>query len=173
MKFLTWESYVQNAKDHWSGHWSHFENRWRYHLPALEILKEIGVSDAKKVLEVGTMGAPLVVGSDLMDYKERWSLCGQTPTYMWDMRNLPWPIEDRKYEWFVALHVFQHLPPVQKECFQEARRVASRIIIAVPEEYKKGKGITISDFTEWNDGQAPPIVRRNVLGPTSVYCWLS
>jgi len=61
------------------------------------------------------------------------------------------------------------LCPVQKECFLEAKRIAKNVLIVVPEEYK-GKGISLKDFTLWNNG-TPPDKYENLYSSTNIYLW--
>jgi hypothetical protein len=85
------------------------------------------------------------------------------------MRSVPWPIQDKQYEWAVALRVFQHLTKDQEPCFQEIRRIARNVIIVVPPTYSNNHGITLEQFTQWNGGQPPDVFRDVALGP--LYAW--
>jgi hypothetical protein len=162
---------VINRLEITGGNWASYEGRWHYHKHAIEIIEKTNINDSSKVLEMGTLGINLVLGSDTIDYDERWNYPGQSPTYLHDARNLPWPINDKQYELFIALRVFQHLIPVQKECFMEALRIADNVLIVVPEYYlPEGEGITLQQFVEWNNGILPTIV-QNILDDTNLYYW--
>ena len=44
----------------------------------------------------------------------------------------PWPVEDKAYDLFVALQVFEHLGDKQAQAFAEVRRVAKHAILSLP-----------------------------------------
>jgi hypothetical protein len=181
MDFLTWENFEQNAELNKGEHWDprYVKWRWGYHKRAIEIIKRSGTNDPKKVLEMGTMGASIVIGSDTIDYDEDWNFEGQNPTYLHDARKLPWPVCYKQYEWFIALRVFQYLSPVQKECFKEALRIAENVLIVVPDDYPtdKGQGIKLQQFIDWNENNPPKIVECLAINYSKIrinmhlYCW--
>lgn len=181
MEFLTYKAFCENAEKHFHftedgkavGHWKPdtVDRRWSYHAHAINIIKQSGVVEPGKILEMGTMGAQLVNGSHTIDYDERWNFVGFNPTYLHDARQIPWPIDDKQYEWFVALRVFHHLWPVQRECFDEARRVARNLIIVVPslvrQTNKVGRtdaGITPFQFKKWNNNHLPYLWQSTEYG---------
>jgi hypothetical protein len=49
-----------------------------------------------------------------------------------DARNVPWNIENKKYDVFVGLQVFEHLSPNQSEIFKEIERISKYCILTVP-----------------------------------------
>ncbi|HTT99484.1 MAG TPA: hypothetical protein VMF58_15660 [Rhizomicrobium sp.] len=160
IQYLTNELFLENARRHRGGHWANAEKRWHYHQRAIEIVQGLSLRSAGEVLEIGTMGASLVIGSDTLDYGVAWPRGPQQATYFHDARVVPWPIEDKKYECLVALRVFQHLVPKQRECFAEAKRVARNVLILVPSQYKTDAmkahetgPVTADQFREWNGGR--------------------
>lgn len=146
-----------------SGHWKNASTRWEYHRAAADIVRMTRPASPRDVLEMGTMGVSIVEGSDTIDYAEKWKYPGQAPTYLHDAREIPWPIGNKRYHVFVALRVFQHLWPRQRECFLEARRIARHIVMVAPEKYEVDElrdtsaGITEAQLTEWNDGVPPTL----------------
>ena len=44
----------------------------------------------------------------------------------------PWPVDDKAYDLFMALQVFEHLTDRQREAFLEVRRIARHAIISLP-----------------------------------------
>ena len=109
---------------------------------------------------MGTMGAKIVDTSDTIDYTGVWQVF--SPTFEHDARKTPWPIADHSYDFFVALRVFQHLYPNQRECFLEAKRIARHVILVVPQHYEyaehpNSRGITEDQFIEWNNGVPPTL----------------
>lgn len=176
LEFLTKDKLEQIASASEGGHWdcTPLDHRWDYHQKAIDIIKALPINTPDQVLEIGTMGASLVAGSHTLDYAERWEFVGKRPNYLHDARKLPWPIKDKSYELFIALRVFQHLTPVQKECFLEAGRIAKRIIIVVPRHYKNmvlpgSKGITHDDFLTWNEHVQPTTCLQTQMG--DLYFW--
>jgi len=160
MNFLSFEEYKNNAitinNSKKNVNWIQYEERWEYHKKAINFAKELNLEDPKKVLELGSFGASIVKDSISMDFNLGWNLDNFKPNYYHDARKIPWPIEDKQFDLFVALRVYQHLYPVQKEAFLEAKRIAKNIIIVVPETYFGGKtGITFDDFTKWNNNKPP------------------
>ncbi|MGW9332746.1 hypothetical protein [Bosea sp. NPDC055594] len=156
--YLTHDDYLAITSDLGGGHWSNAKRRWVYHGAAVTFSRLANPSSPSKVLEMGTMGINIVPGSHTIDYAEGWNFKGKQPTHAHDGREIPWPIEDNAYELFIALRVYHHLTPTQKEAFLEARRIAKNIIIVAPESYNKvkgSKGIPLSDLIAWNDGVPP------------------
>lgn len=167
--YLSKEEYIHYVKDKEDGHWTKdtIDNRWDYHYRTIELIKASGVNDSKKVLEMGTMGISCVKGGDTIDYEERWDFEGKNPNYVHDARITPWPIENKKYDVFVALRVFQHLAPAQSQAIKEAFRIAKKILLVIPEKYENpvipdSKGFSYNDFVAILDGVHP-----NVYFPTS------
>lgn len=155
------------------GYWKDAKDRWTYFSRISEILQKSS-PDGGLVLELGSMGLPVVEDSHLMDYDRHLSYYeAGKPDYIMDVRNLPWPIESKSYDWFIALRVFHHLWPVQRECFEEARRIAKNIVLVVPEKLPPDGGVVIlpEDFREWNND-----VRPDIIEPAGrfgyIYVWL-
>lgn len=173
--FLTKEKYFNLANELNDGiHWSTMEPRWRYHSAAVDVLKENGIDKNSKVLEIGTMGIKIFENSTTMNYIEKWDFPGKSPDIVHDIRNIPWPVKNKAYDWAIALRVLQHVPGKQEECFNEMKRIAKNILIVVPPKYKlhNGKGITTEDFIKYNNGSKPNIVKKiGKYGP--VYAWLN
>lgn len=170
LKYLDYETFKANAASNLEI-WKSYEGRWRYHARAIEVIQGLGLSRPKQVLELGTLGASLVLGSDTMDYaNEQWVMPGYRPTIVHDARDIPWPVK-RRYELFIALRIWHHLAPVQEEAFREARRIAENVLIVCPEKEVVGVGIPREKFTEWNDGK-PATIEENINGGWGrLYFW--
>lgn len=140
------------------GHWKNAESRWSYHKAAINIIKNLDIQDPLKVLEMGTMGIQLVKNSHSIDYTEKWNYKNKKSTFIHDARNIPWPIENKKYDLFIALRVFQHLFPHQRECFLEAKRIAKNMLLVIPESYnveslrETSSGISRETIYQFNGG---------------------
>jgi hypothetical protein len=162
MIFLTKQKFQDRVDDYQkrfpnTQHWN--QNRWIYHEIAVNLLME-NTKEDDKILEIGPAGVQLVEGSDILDYrvpKANWPV--QDPTYHHDAKKFPWPISDLQYEFVVALRVFQHLAPVQKEAFKEAARISKNVLIVVPSVYVEtaigSQAIDKKAFVDWNDGREP------------------
>jgi hypothetical protein len=176
LNYLTRAQYEKLVQKLEGGHWSQdtIETRWDYHHRVIELIKALNIGSAADVLEMGTMGISCVSGSNTIDYAERWNFPGKNPTYLHDARQFPWPIADKQYELFIALRVYQHLIPVQKEAFREALRIAKKVIIVVPDLYinevlPASRGITYRDFCDFNNGVHPNLYLPTAQG--MLYYW--
>jgi hypothetical protein len=160
-RYISHDDYMAAVAVSKGTHWKNAASRWDYHRGAIEFVRQANPAAPSDVLEMGTMGVSIVKGSDTIDYAEKWNHAGPPPTFMHDARHIPWPIADKRYQVFVALRVFHHLWPKQRECFEEARRIARHIVMVVPERYEvptlrdTSVGISAAQLTEWNDGVPP------------------
>lgn len=125
--------YFKNIYIEKNKHWEDINNRWYYYNKVIDILKNEDVRP-EKILEAGPFGAPIVDNCHTIDYKGFWFYKDMCPTYEHDLRHTPWPISDKQYDWFIALRVFQHLNPVQKECVHESLRISNNLIFIIPEK---------------------------------------
>ncbi|MFM7233855.1 MAG: hypothetical protein ACKOZM_04635 [Flavobacteriales bacterium] len=177
MTYLSFEQYTELVQKLNGGHWTKatIATRWDYHLKAIELIKSLEAQGSRTVLEMGTMGVKCVAESDTIDFLEKWDFEGKQPTYPHDCRNFPWPVETGSYDVFVSLRVFQHLQPVQKEAFLEAKRIARNVIIVVPRAYNNqlipdSKPITYKDFLDFNGGVHPNVFLPTKFGDLYLWC---
>jgi SAM-dependent methyltransferase len=153
LRYLTHEEYLENAAK--NSQWKSHALRWPYHQGAMDIIRGLNIADPGKVLEIGSFGAGLVHNSVRMDLPwTDWEIAGASVDIRHDARDIPWPFHDGEFDLIVALRVWHHLDPVQKEAFLEARRVAKYVLIECPEHEVVGVGISRQKFTEWNGGPA-------------------
>lgn len=176
LNFPDYDSFSEKTKGIKQGHWvsQPVQSRWDYHSRVINLIKSLDIDDPSRVLEMGTVGVQCVIGSHTIDFAEAWNYPGKSPNYMHDARQIPWPIQDKQYDLFVALRVFQHLAPKQKECVQEAMRIADKVIIVSPlqyniELYPNSKGINYSDFVGYLDGIHPNLFIHTSMG--FLYYW--
>ncbi len=174
VEYIDYDTYCREAlrtkNTHWTAPAISFKERWPYHQEAIEILKGLDIQHPSEVLEIGSLGASVVLGSDTLDYDNaEFRVHGYSyqPTIKHDLRQIPWPIETGKYKALVALRVWHHLKPVEHKALIEARRVAENVIIVCPEANVRGRGITREQFTEW--GGPPRHFSDVVMGP--LYWW--
>jgi len=138
VSYLTWDVYEKTALKNMGSHWKSYKERWEYYDESLKIIKTLNIKNPKDVLEIGPLDNNLVKNSDSMDFNnERWDFKTK-PTYLHDMRNIPWPIRDKQYKLCIALRVFHHLYPHQEACFREAARICDYLLIVVPSKTKQG-----------------------------------
>jgi hypothetical protein len=113
------------------------QGRWGYTAIALaqaaDLIEDHGLRSA---LELGAPIRPVIVGSDLMDKTARHIVDPNVSTTIHDARKVPWPYEDRSYDLFVALQVFEHLGDRQREAFMEVRRIARHAILSLPIDWQ-------------------------------------
>ena len=71
-----------------------------------------------------------------MDIKARPELDPTIAITIHDVTQAPWPVDDKAYDLFLALQVFEHLRHRQREAFLEVRRVARHAIISLPIDWQ-------------------------------------
>ena len=149
LRYLTFQEYEKNAAN--DPQWKSYRERWTYHSEAIEEIRKL---NPESVLEIGSFGCPLVRGSDTLDMPNgSWPTPWFEPTYRHDIRQFPWPVEDKRYDLLVALRVWHHLGPIQRECFEQARKIAKHLLIVCPEREIVGRGITRSEWDQWYGGK--------------------
>jgi hypothetical protein len=128
----------------------------------------------KTAIELGPYQVPLIEGSDLADLHCRH--LGEHLTWKMDARHFPWRIPDNAYDLFIALQVFEHLQPHQREAFQEVRRIARHAIISLPSNWAEGdeqhRGITPEMALEWFAPIKPSRVVMGNGGPRARYIYV-
>ena len=169
MKYLSEKEYTDNAVSNMGVHWKSHRGRWHYHRWAVERVKELNLTEPSSVLEIGSAGACIVKGSDTLDYSKHWNMKTWQPKFDWDVKDIPWPFKDNEYNLIISLRVWQHLGDLQEAAFREARRVSTRLILAIPVKYTNGYGVTLEQLIEWNDGVEPD--KHEVSGGTGMYLW--
>ncbi len=132
--------------------WTTGGDRWRYHHAAVELARTVPLSVPAQVLEAGSLGAQIIHDSDTVDCENHLWKPVDAPTLEHDLRNTPWPVEDGRYMLFIALRVWQHLWPKQRESLMEAFRVAEYVLIGVPETYYQERGIPRETILDWTKG---------------------
>jgi hypothetical protein len=131
---------------------------------ASELIRE---KHLRTALELGPHLRPLIRGADVMDivHNARLELEGQA--IIADASKAPWPVDDKTYDLFVALQVFEHLGTHQPEAFREVRRVARNAILSLPIDWVMADprnchhGLTNERVLKWF---APVVPTRVVLG---------
>jgi Methyltransferase domain len=111
----------------------YYRPRWGYISAAGRIadglIEQHGLRTA---LELGPHLRPTIVGADAMDRKTQPDLRAEGRVVIHDATQVPWPFDDKEYDLFVALQVFEHLGVDQPTAFHEVRRVARHAVISLP-----------------------------------------
>lgn len=166
--FLYFKKIYLEKNNHWDG----INDRWIYYSRIINLLEKENI-DPKKVLEAGPFGAPVINGCDTIDFYSYWYYPKMSPTYTHDLRDLPWSIPTKKYDWFIALRVFQHLNPVQEECVLESLRISKNIILVIPEKIHNNNTsripITKNEIISWIGFQPTVFEELPKLG--NLYVW--
>lgn len=154
LNYLTNELFTEIALNIGGEHWKNFQNRWLYHKISVQIIKYLEIQNNKKILEIGTMGMQLISGSVTMDYNATknnasWFIDGFKPDILHDARNCPYPFAYKEFDLVVALRVFHHLKPYQKEALKELKRIANNILIVTPNK--------LNEIILWNEGVQPTL----------------
>jgi hypothetical protein len=127
---MTRDQFLELCRQH-----PYYKGRWGYYSAAIEILRREGFEPAD-VLEIGPAMVPLVAGSQVMRLgRPSPHVRTPAPTYVWDARQTPWPIGDRRYAAAAALQVWEHLDGRQPQAFAELRRVARFAVLSFPYQW--------------------------------------
>lgn len=140
---------------------AYYTGRWPYLNVAVQMAME---EPPTRVLELGPYRRPLFLGCDLMD-RHNYLKAGSVDI-IHDATQVPWPVEDRTYDLFVALQVWEHLRPKQSEAFAEVRRVAKRAVLSFPYKWTRVPkddvhfDIDMETISKWTQGEVP---RRSTI----------
>ena len=111
----------------------YYRGRWGYlSLACSEAGRLIDTYRLTSALELGAHLRSIVVGADVMDRRIPAELESEGKVVVHDATSVPWPIEDKGYDLFVALQVFEHLGTGQRAAFAEVRRVARHAVLSLP-----------------------------------------
>ena len=130
-RFLTKEEILKlSANDQY-----YTENRWNHYYR--EMIDELSkFKNINSILEMGPYKAPFVENSDVIDihdYSKYFPFkCNNVIVH--DCMELPYPIEDKKYDLVIACHVIEHLgySGEQVDIFKEIARISKKAIISLP-----------------------------------------
>lgn len=118
----------------------YYIGRWEYFK---EVLKIIQNEEIKNVIELGPGLLPIVKNSDLIMNPEEDSFGrpneNKGKVYTFDATTKPWPINDKKYDLFIALQVWEHLDNKQSRAFREVMRISKMAILSFPYHWDGGE----------------------------------
>lgn len=122
------EEKILKKDDYYKGRWIYME----------EIIEQVSKMDnINTVLELGPYKSPLVRGEDVMDLYTKASEDYPYPIgnfIQHDCSQVPYPIEDKKYDLIIACQVLEHfgIKGEQVEVFNEFERISKKVIISLP-----------------------------------------
>lgn len=143
----------------------YYLGRWVY---LQEVIKMINEIKPDSVLELGPALFTVVKNADIMRKPETddWGIPSEIRSreYLHDATKTPWPVDDKKYDLFIALQVFEHLVDSQIQAFQEVKRIARYAILSLPYKwncptdnanYPEHHMIDENTILGWTKGEAP------------------
>ena len=158
----------------------YYRKRWHYFKKVIDILQE---TSFKSCLELGPYKRPIVHGCDAIDIRKHLD----NLTYRHDATKIPWPIDDAKYDLFIALQVWEHLDNKQTRAFREVMRISRMAVLSFPYmwDWPKDSGnyplhhlIDKELIEDWTLNVKPEKVievprtgKRLTLGPKLIYLW--
>ena len=136
-----------------------YNGRWGY---ISHVISELRKIKPKTILELGSYKINLTNNSDNMDINEDYIDIDNTNNkkYIQDGSTLPWDIEDKYYDVFIGLQVFEHLGDNQSDIFKEVMRVSKNAIISLPYLWDKPEDkmhhmIDDEKIKEWTNNILP------------------
>lgn len=161
MNVISYDEFLELTKDN-----IYYDGRWTYIEKVQSIIKE---KNPNSVLELGPSFITAVKDCDIMYLPgiDSWGIPEKIigKSYPHDATMIPWPIEDKIYDMFIALQVFEHLGNKQKEAFQEAKRISNSMILSLPYKwdcsnahsgyYPSHHMIDEKIILEWANGEQP------------------
>ena len=165
--YLNYESYCNKVKKVNDEYWNRsYPARWEYIEPVISELKTIS---PKTAIELGSYKISLMDFSDNMGLDQNFFDQDNinNENYIFDARKTPWPIEDKKYDVFIALQVLEHLNPNQSQVFDEIKRISKSCILTLPYLWNSPKDITHHNVTDevingWTNQHVP--YKRTIIG---------
>jgi len=121
-------------------HASYYTGRWEYFKEAIAIIHS---QSFEGIVELGPGHMPLVKHSDVIlnplddQFGKPNEIYGNVHTF--DATQKPWPIQDKTYDLFVALQVWEHLDNKQTRAFREVMRIARAAILSFPYQWGGGE----------------------------------
>ena len=118
----------------------YYIGRWEYFKEVLKIIQNEKFSN---VIELGPGLLPIIKNSDVIVNPQE-DLFGK-PDKIWgkvftfDATTKPWPINDKQYDLFIALQVWEHLDNKPSRAFREVMRVSKTAVLSFPYNWEGGE----------------------------------
>lgn len=128
---------LRSEFDEMTAAFPYYKGRWRYTSVALaEAAKLIVRDDLRTALELGAPARPIITGAEVMDYRVHEELDPSVTLTVHDGGEVPWPFDDKQFDLFIGLQVFEHLGSAQRDAFREVRRVSRHAILSLPIDWE-------------------------------------
>jgi hypothetical protein len=118
----------------------YYAGRWEYFKEVLGIIRD---QKPKSVIELGPGLLPIVKNSDVIMNPEQDSFGKPDKTggkvFTFDATSKPWPINDKQYDLFIALQVWEHLDNKQSRAFREVMRISKMAVLSFPYDWEGGE----------------------------------
>lgn len=127
--------------------------RWIQYDNVIKLVLEMD-SPPKSIIEVGSHVFPLFKDS----FRVEKDVGKIKPHLVWDITNTPLPIEDKAFDLFISLQVWEHLEGKQQVAFKEVMRISRSAILGFPLHWKNVPkedchyNITEEIISEWTLG---------------------
>ena len=174
--FLTHKTFLHKVRQLNSPYWNEgAAYRWEYMSHAIDIMKKY---KAAEICEAGASDIPLYSRSVLIEYTKRKVSGNMGPylmgnkSYKHDLNYAPYPFVTKKFDFFVALQVWEHLD-CQHIAFNEVKRISRHAILSFPYMWKHGdgrhRGIDQARIARWTCGVKPVSIKQ--IRDRIVYVW--
>ena len=120
-------------------HAEYYLGRWEYYKEVISIIEK---EKPKNTIELGPGYMPIVKNGDIilnpLDDQFGKPNESQSHIYMFDATIKPWSINDKAYDMFIALQVWEHLDGKQTRTFREVMRIAKKAVLSFPYHWDGG-----------------------------------
>ncbi|MCL2499490.1 MAG: hypothetical protein FWE90_04040 [Defluviitaleaceae bacterium] len=138
-----------------------YTTRWDYYSEVVELLESF--NDVGPILELGPSDLAISSTCDVMVKPLAILILPHNTSgkiIEHDATSTPWPIDNKEYDVFVSLQVWEHLGNAQVNAFKEVIRVSKRAILSFPYKWKCAPDnchymIDESKISEWTCGVQP------------------
>lgn len=168
MKFIDKKEYYQltNGIRYWT---RNREERWKY---ISVVIRELKKYNPQSLLEAGTNAVPLSRESYILALKQNQLINDKGVIH--DLNEFPYPFEDKSFDFFVALQVWEHLK-YKQDAFKEVLRISNNVILSFPYLWggnKKDFHHNIGDETirKWTCNIEPTYTIK--VGKRKIYFWI-
>jgi hypothetical protein len=137
LQLMTHSDYESLLNGH---HGDYYSGRMEYFKEVISIIKN---ENFKRVVELGPGYLPIVKNGDIIlnpiDDNFGKPTDGKNKILRFDATIKPWPVNDKEYDLFIALQVWEHLDNKQTRAFKEVMRVAKNAILSFPYKWDGGE----------------------------------
>ena len=167
----------------------YYLGRWVYYKEVIDIIQN---EKAANSIELGPGYMPIVKNGDIilnpLDDQFGKPNDAKNHVYIFDATIKHWPIDDKAYDIFIALQVWEHLDSKQTRAFREVMRIAKKAVLSLPYHWDGGlldkpshrahRDIDNELIRDWTLGIEPKLsieIERTGVefskGPRMIYFW--